>query len=163
MRSEYQGCFSVLQESILCRLACCHLVVRASQHQGVLYPDTHARQMEPGVNERFPEVQSLGIRMEHIGHTAFLQMLRHALKSREEEVIKLLVFHGVVLNGQATGTFERDAIGRIRHNKVGLPASHEQGHILSGGGVPAHKAVPAHCPDIAPLHKGGFFQMQRSD
>ena len=114
--------------------------------------------MEPGVNERFPEVQPLSVRMEHIGCAAFLQMLRHALKCREEEVVKFLVFHGVVLDGQAAGTFKGDAIGRVRHDKVGLPALHQLRHILGGSGIPAHKAVPADCPDIAPLHKGCFLQ-----
>ena len=114
--------------------------------------------MEPGINERFSEIQPLSVRMEHIGRAAFLQMLRHALECREEEVVKFLVFHGIVLDGQAAGTFEGDAIGRVCHDEVGFPAVHEQSHILGGGGVPTHKAVPADCPDIAPLHKGGFLQ-----
>lgn len=96
--------------------------------------------------------------MEHISCAAFLQMLRHALKSGEEEVIKLLVFHGIVLDGQTTGTFEGNAIGRVRHDEIGLPAVHEQSHILGGGDIPAYKAVPAHRPDITPLHKGGFLK-----
>ena len=148
---------AILQEAIQHRLML-PLVIRAAQHQGVLHPDTHARQMKPGVNKRLSEVQPFCVRMEHIGRATFLQMLRHALESREEEVVKLLIFHGVVLDGQAAGTFEGDAIGRVRHDEVSLPAIHEQGHILGGGGVPAHKAVPAHCPDIAPLRKGGFLQ-----
>ena len=148
---------SVLQEPVQHRLVL-PLVIRASQHQGVLHPDTHARQMESGINERLSEVQPLSVRMEHIGRAAFLQMLRHALESGEEEVIKLLILHGIILDGQAAGTFEGDAIGRVCHDEVGFPAVHEQSHILGRGGVPAHKAVSAHRPDIAPLHKGGFLQ-----
>ncbi len=114
--------------------------------------------MEAGVNERLSKIQPLGICMEHIGRAAFLQMFRHAFKSGEQEVVKFLIFHGIVLDGQTAGTFEGNTIRRVRHDKVGFFTIHEQSHILGGSGIPAYKAVPAHGPDVATLHKGGFLQ-----
>ena len=107
------------------------LVIGASQHQEFFTQMHTPARWNPASMNAFPEVQALSVRMEHISRAAFLQMLRHALKCGEEEVIKLLVFHGIVLDGQTTGTFEGNAIGRVRHDEIGLPAVHEQSHILA--------------------------------
>ena len=92
------------------------LIIRASQHQGVLHPDTASGKVEPGVDKRPAEVQSLGVGMEHIGRAAFLQHVRHVLESGKQEGVELLILHTVVLDRQAAGAFERHTVRRIGQN-----------------------------------------------
>ena len=144
---------AVLQESVKHRLML-PLIIRASKHQGVLHPDAHARQMEPGVNERLSEVQALGVRMEDVCRAALFERVSHALECREQEGIELIVLHGIVLYGKTAGTLEGHAIRRIGHDEVGFLAVHQLRYVLCGCGVTAHETVPSDRPDIPAFHEG---------
>ena len=96
--------------------------------------------------------------MKNIGRPSRFQVGDHVRKGLEEEAVKIIPLDGVVLDGQPIRGLEGDTIGGIGQDEVGLLPVHQRGHILGGGGVAAHKAVPAHRPNIAPLHKRGFLQ-----
>ena len=134
------------------------LIIRASQHKAVFYPDAAACKMKSGINESFSEIQPFGICMEYIGRTAFFQMLRHSLKGGQQEGIKLLVLHAVILYGQTAGTLKRNAIGRIGQNEICLGVTHESRYILRRCCITAHQLVSANCPYIATLYKCSLFQ-----
>ena len=101
------------------------LIIGASQHKAVFYPDAAACKVEASVDERPAEVQTFRIGMEHISHAAFFEVVCHTLESREQEVVKLLVFHAVVLNGESAGTLERYTVGRIGQNEVCFRIAHK--------------------------------------
>ena len=151
------GMLSVLEEAVQNRLML-PLVVRASQHQGILHPDTTSSEVEPGVDKSPAEVQPLGVGVEHIGSAAFFQHRSHRLESGEQECVEFLVLHAVVLDGQPGGAFEGHPVRRVGHDQVGAFTAHKFLHIFSFGGVPTHQAVSADCPDIARFHKGRFLQ-----
>ena len=134
------------------------LIIRASQHKTVFYPDAAACKMKSGINESFSEIQPFGICMEHIGRTAFFQMLRHSLKGRQQECIKLLVLHAVVLYGQTAGTLKRNAIGRIGQNEICLGVTHKSRYIFRRCCITAHQLVSANCPYIATPDKSCLLQ-----
>ena len=79
------------------------LIIRASQHQGILHPDTAPGKVESCVNKGSAEIQPLGVCVEHIGGTAFFQDSRHILHCRQEELIELFTLDGIVLNGKTIG------------------------------------------------------------
>ena len=114
--------------------------------------------MKSRVYERAAEVQSFGIGMEHIGGSARLAMRDHIRKCRKQEVVKLLVFHRVVLNGQPGRALEGYAVGRIGKHKVRAFSVHQLFNVLGGSCITAHQTMPTDHPDIAPLHKSGFFK-----
>ena len=90
---------AVLHEAVQHRFVL-PLVVGTSQHKAVFYSDAAACKVEASVDERPAEVQTFGVCMEYIGRTAFFQMLCHSLKGGQQECIKLLVLHAVILDGQ---------------------------------------------------------------
>ena len=114
--------------------------------------------MQAGVDERPAEVQPLRVRMKNIGRPSRFQVGDHVRKGLEEKTIKVIPLDGVVLDGQPIRGLEGDAIGGISQDEVGLLPIHQRGHILCGGGVAANESMPAHRPDVAPLHKRGFLQ-----
>ena len=133
------------------------LIIRASQHKAVFYPDAAACKMKSGINESFTEIQPFRICMEYIGRTALFQMFRHSLKGGQQECIKLLVLHTVILYGQTAGTLKRDAIGRIGQNEICLCISHKSRYIFRRCCITAHQLVSANCPNIATLYKSCLF------
>ena len=134
------------------------LVVAAAQHQGVLHPDTHPGQMQASIDERPAEIEALRIRVKNISRPSRFQVGDHVCKGLEEETVKVIPLDGVILDGQSIRGLEGDTIGGIGQDEVGFLPAHQRGHVLGGGGIAAHQAVPAHRPDIAPLHEGGFLQ-----
>ena len=134
------------------------LVIRAPKHEGILHPDTHPGKVEPCIHKRFPEIQPLRVRMEHISRAAFFQMLRHVLEGIIQKSVELPVLHAVILDGKPAAALKCDVIRRVRHNEVCLLPVHERRHILRAGGIPAHQPVPAHRPDVAPLHERRLLQ-----
>ena len=133
------------------------LIIRASKYQTVFHPNAAACKMKSCINESFSEIQPFGICMEYIGRTAFFKMLRHSLKGGQQECIKLLVLHAVVLYGQTAGTLKRNAIGRIGQNEICLGVTHESRYIFRRCGITAHQLVSANCPNIATLYKSCLF------
>ena len=149
--------FSILHKAIQHRFML-PLIIRASQHKAVFYPNTAACKMKSGINESFSEIQPFGVCMEYIGRTAFFQVFCHSLKGEQQECIKLLVLHAVVLYGQTAGTLKRNAIGRIGQNEVCLGVAHESRSICRRCCITAHQFVSANCPYIATLDKSCLFQ-----
>ena len=148
---------SVLHEAIEHRLML-PLVIRAPQNQRILHPDTASGEMETSIDESPAEVETLGICVKNVGGTTFFEVVSHVLEGSKQEMIEFFVLHGVILNGQAAGALEGNAIGRVGQNEICLPAIHERGHILGAGGVTAHESVSADSPEVATLHKGGLLQ-----
>ena len=66
------------------------LVVRASEHEAVLHPDAHTGEVEARVDERLPEGEPFGVRMEAVGRSAFLEVVGHVLEGRQQELVELL-------------------------------------------------------------------------
>ena len=148
---------SVLHEAIEHRLML-PLVIRAPQNQRILHPDTASGEMETSIDESPAEVETLGICVKNVGGTTFFEVVSHVLEGGKQETIELLILHGVILNGQATGALKGNAIGWVSQDEICLPAIHERCHILGAGGITAHELVSADCPDIATLHKGCLLQ-----
>ncbi len=134
------------------------LVVAAAQHQGVLHPDTHPGQMQASIDERPAEIEALRIRVKNISRPSRFQVGDHVCKGLEEETVKVIPLDGVILDGQSIRGLEGDTIGGIGQDEVGFLLAHQRGHVLGGGGVAAHEAMPAHRPDVTPFHEGGFLQ-----
>ena len=148
---------TVLEEAIQHRLVL-PLVIAAPEDETVLYPDAAARQMEARVDECFPEIEAFRIGMEHIRRCARTQKTYCRSKSIVEELVELLIFHAVVLDGQSGGTFEGYSVRRIRQQQIGFLSVHECGDIVHTGGIATHEPVPSDRPDIALLHEGCLFQ-----
>src|SRR5574344_349340 len=81
--------FTVLQKSIEDWFVL-PLVIRATEHKRILYPDANTGEVEACVNEGFPEGETFGIRMEAVGGTAFFEVVGHVLECGKQEVVKLL-------------------------------------------------------------------------
>ena len=117
--------------------------------------------METGINEGPAKIKPLGVGVEDVGGTAFFQHVRHALKGCQQEAIKFLILDGVVLDRQAAGALEGDAVGRVRYNQIGAFAVHQLLDVLGFGGIAAEQAVFAHGPDVAGFHEGSLLQRGR--
>ena len=77
-------------------------LVGGSPHdKAVLDPDAGATKVEARFSERPAEVFALGVGVEDICRATTLQVIRKAAKRREEEDVKLLRFHAVVLDLQS--------------------------------------------------------------
>ena len=66
------------------------LIIGATEHETVLYPDTHTGEMETCVDECFSESEPFGICMEAVSGSAFFEVVSHVLKSSQQELIKFL-------------------------------------------------------------------------
>ena len=144
---------AVLQKAVEHRLML-PLIIGATEHEAVLYPDTHTGEMEACVNECLSEREPFGIRMEAVSGSAFFKVVSHVLKSCQQELVKFLALERIVLDRKAVRGFEGNAIWRIGQNKVCLLAVHELFHILRRGGISTHDSMPAYRPDVAGLHEG---------
>ena len=147
----------VLQKAVKNRLML-PLVIRAPKHEGILHPDTHPGKVKACVHKRLAEIQPLRVRMEHIRRAAFFQMRRHFLEGIVQKSVELPVLHAVILDGKPAAAPECDIIRRVRHDEVCFLPVHERRHVFCTGGIAAHQPVPAHRPDIAPLHERRFLQ-----
>ena len=143
---------AVLQKAVEHRLML-PLIIGATEHEAVLYPDTHTSEVEACVNECLSEREPFGIRMETVSGSAFFEVVSHVLKSCQQELVKFLALERVVLDRKAVRGFERYAVGRIGQDEVCFFAAHELFHIFRRGGVATHDSMPADCPDVAGLHK----------
>ena len=108
---------AVLQKAVEHRLML-PLIIGATEHEAVLYPDAHTSEMEACVNECLSESQSFGIRVEAVSGSAFFKMVGHVLKGCQQEFIKLLTLEGIVLDCETVRGFEGNAIRRIGQDKV---------------------------------------------
>lgn len=89
---------------------------------------------------------------------AYLSGIRHILQRQQQEAVEFFILDAVILDSQARGAFEGNAIRRVSHDEVGALTAHEALHVFRLGGITAEQPVPADRPEIARLHKGGFFQ-----
>ena len=53
------------------------LIIRATEHEAVLYPDTHTGEMETCVNECLSESEPFSIRVEAVSGSAFFEVVSH--------------------------------------------------------------------------------------
>ena len=78
---------AVLQKSVEHRFVL-PLIIGATEHEAVLYPDTHTGEVEACVNECLPKGEPFGIRMEAVGHSTFFEVVSHVLECRQKELVK---------------------------------------------------------------------------
>lgn len=104
------------------------LIIGATEHETVLYPDTYTGEMEACVNECLSESEPFSIRVEAVSGSAFFEVVSHVLKRCQQELVKFLAFERVVLDRKTIRGFEGYAVGRIGQNKVCILAVHELFH-----------------------------------
>ena len=80
---------AVLQKSVEHRFVL-PLIIGATEHEAVLYPDTHTGEVETCVDECLTEGEPFGVRMEAVGRSAFFEVVSHVLESRQKELVKFL-------------------------------------------------------------------------
>ncbi|CAB0562267.1 hypothetical protein CIP107532_01810 [Corynebacterium diphtheriae] len=131
------------------------LVRRASQHEGVFDPDAAAGELEPGIDERFAEVQPFGVGVEHISRPTLVENARHVGERGEQELVEGVGLHRVVFDREPVGGLEGHVVGRVGEHQVRACAVHEHPDIVCVGSVPADQPVPADGPDVPALDEGG--------
>ena len=134
------------------------LVRRASQYQGLLFPDTAAGEVEARIGKGSAEVQPLSISMKHINGRIVCHSLFHAGECIEEEVEKLLRCHVVVLDFPGAALVVH-IVGRVGDDEVCFAAVHESGVGFPLGTVAADEPMPPQRPDVAGLREGRLLQL----
>ena len=134
------------------------LVWRASEHQRLLFPDAAAGEVEACIGKSPAEVQTFGVRMEHIDGSIAGHDGLHIGESVEQELIECVVCHVVVLN-LPSRAFIVHIVRRVRDHEVGLDVAHQSivGFLLCG--IAANQTVPTERPNVASLGEGGLFQL----
>ena len=66
------------------------LIIGATEHEAVLYPDTHTGEVEACVNECLPKGEAFGVCMEAVCRSAFFEVVSHVLECRQKELVKFL-------------------------------------------------------------------------
>ena len=133
------------------------LIGTATQHEGLLFPDTAAGEIEPCGIKRLAEIQPLGVGVEHIDGRIIRHDLLHIGKGIEEKVKKLLRCHVVVFDFPGTALVVH-IVGRVGNNEVRLAAVHECGESFFLGAVTANEPVPPQYPDVAGLREDRLLQ-----
>ena len=147
--------FSVFLPAIKHRLVL-PLVRRASEHQRLLFPDAAAGEVEACIGKSPAEVQTFGVRMEHIDGSIASHDGLHIGESVEQELIECVVCHVVVLN-LPSRAFIVHIVRRVCDHEVGLDVAHQSvvGFLLRG--ITANQTVPTERPNVANFGEGGLF------
>ena len=134
------------------------LVRGASQHEGLLLPDTAAGEIEPGSVKRLSEVQPLSVGVEYIDGGIIRHDLLHIGKGIEEKVEKLLRCHIVILDFPGA-TLVVHIVGRVGNDEVRLAAVHEGSVGFFLGTVAADEPMPPQRPDVTEFREGRLLQL----
>ena len=134
------------------------LIRGASQHQGVLHPDTAAGQVEARFLERRPEVDALGISMPDVDRAVVGKVRVHTAVCRQKEFVEFRVLH-VVVHDLARRLLDIDVVRGISQNEVCLFAVHKPGVDLFAGTVTADDPMPAQQPEVSRLGEAGLLQL----
>lgn len=76
------------------------LIILASHHHSIFYPDAALCNLESRFPERSPEILAFTVRMEYIVGSSWLEYGEHDRKHLPEKGGEQVVFHGIVLNGE---------------------------------------------------------------
>ena len=133
------------------------LVRGASQHEGLLLPDTAAGEIEPSSVKSLSEVQPLSVGVEHIDGGIVRHDLLHIGKGIKEEVEKLLRCHIVVFDFPGAALIVH-IVRRVGNDEVCLATIHEGGVGFLFGAVAADEPMPPQYPDVARLRESRLLQ-----
>ena len=118
------------------------LIRRPAQNKALLLPDACSGQIKTRIAKSFAEVESFCICMEHIDAGVVRHHLFHVGKSRQQELIKIIVGHVVIFDFPGAA-FVIDVVRRVGHHQVRPGSSHQQIVSLLIRTVPAVQPVPA--------------------
>jgi hypothetical protein len=160
--SVYQLCAAVGFQPY--RTGSLPVVILPPEDHRLFDPHAALRQFEPGVYECFAQIDALGIGVEHINRGTVVPNGKHICVSIQEEAVKRITSHRVVLNGQCFfGLADlTDIVGRGANGQVRFGSVQEFFDVLLGRSITTHDAmIRATQPYIAGPGNRPFFRLRR--
>ena len=118
------------------------LIWGTPQNKALLLPDAGSGKIKAGIRKGFPKIQAFCVGVKNINGCVVRHHLFHVGKSRQQELIKIIVGHVVIFDFPGAA-FVIDVVRRVGHHQVRPGSSHQQIVSLLIRTVPAVQPVPA--------------------
>ena len=127
------------------------LIILASHHHSILYPDAALCNLESHFPERSPEILAFTVRMEYIVGSSRLEYGKHDREHLPEKGGEQVVFHGIVLDGEflLCTAFIVHVVRWVCDAQVRMLSVHQRRDVRFGTAIATHQTMVTEQPYIA--------------